>query len=170
MSFAEDGVAGREYGKLLAELLDDAQKTKASLESRAAGVITTSAALVTLLFGFAAIATRTSQFRPSPTQLAELRFALAAIVAASALGVLVNAPLFYRTVSTTEVARLTEERFWTYADRSEAGRMVARSQVKVLRWARRMNTGKGVLLVAAVLMQVTGVALLAVAVINILTP
>ena len=83
----------------MADLLEDAQKTKASLESRAAGVITTSAALVTLVFGFAAIATRTSQFRPSSAQLTELRFALGAIVAASALAVLVNAPLFYRAVS-----------------------------------------------------------------------
>jgi hypothetical protein len=117
-----DGVAGLEYGKLLADLLEDAQKTKASLESRAAGVITTSAALVTLLFGFSAIATRSTQFRPTPAQLTELRFALAAIVAASALGVLVNTPLFYRAVNIREVARLTEKHFWTYADRTEAAR------------------------------------------------
>jgi len=46
-----DEVAGAEYASLLNDLIDDAQKTKESLESRAAGVITTSAALVTLLFG-----------------------------------------------------------------------------------------------------------------------
>lgn len=161
-------VAGAEYASLLNDLLDDAQKTKESLESRAAGVITTSAALVTLLFGFVAVTSTTTQTHFPSSAVGSLAGALVLIVTASALAILVTAPFVYRDVSTSEIKRLTEQRFWVYPDRIEATRMVARARVRTLRWARGMNTAKGVVLVLAIIAEVVGIGLLAATVIAVI--
>jgi hypothetical protein len=65
--------------------------------------------------------------------------------------------------------RLTQERFWTYQDRVEAARMVARARVEALRWARRMNTAKGVLLILAIASEVVGIGVLATVVVSVLS-
>jgi len=162
-------VAGAEYASLLNDLIDDANKTKASLESRAGGVITTSAALVTLLVGFAAVTSASSPRHLPSSAVQSLAIALVLIVTASALAILVTAPFVYREVSTGEIERLTEQQFWIYEDRIEAMRMVARSRVKTLRWARGMNTAKGVVLVLAIAAEVAGIGLLAETVIAVMS-
>jgi hypothetical protein len=163
-----DEVAGAEYAGLLNDLIEDAQKTKASLESRAAGVITTSAALVTLLFGFAAITSTSSRHLPS-SAVHGLAIALVLIVTASALAILATAPFVYLDVSTREIQRLTQKPFWIYQDRIEAKRMVAKARVKTLRWARGMNTAKGVVLVIAIVAEVVGIGWLATTVIAVMS-
>src|SRR5690348_2751196 len=54
---------GSVYGAFVSRQLDDERSRKESLEARAAGVITSSGVLVTLLFGLAAITTNTKNFR-----------------------------------------------------------------------------------------------------------
>jgi hypothetical protein len=161
-------VAGAEYAGLLDDLLKDVQQTKASLESRAGGVVTTSAALVTLLFGFTAV-TRAAGRPQFPSFAARrLSIALVLIVAAAALAILVTAPFRYRSVGVNEMQRLTEQSLWAYEDRTEAARMVARARIGELRWARQMNTAKGLLLLLAIIAEVAGIGLLAATVIAIL--
>lgn len=160
-------IAGTEYTALLGDLIRDVQQTKASLESRAAGVVTTSAALVTLLFAFTAVATATGTPH-FPSFAGRLSVALTLIVTAAAMAILVTAPLPYRSPSINEMQPLTEQSLWAYEDRSEAARIVAQARVRELRWARKMNTIKGWLLLLAILAEVGGIGVLAATVTAIL--
>lgn len=163
-------VAGADYATLLNELLDDAHKTTASLEGRASGVITTSGALVTLLFGFVAVASTTTHTLMPSSAVGHLAIALVFIVIASAFAILVTLPLVFPDVSTGEMERLTEKPLWVYADRIEATRMIARSRVKTLRWTRRVNTAKGIVLAVAMVAEVVGIGFVALTVIAVGAP
>lgn len=74
----------------------------------------------------------------------------------------------YKSVSVNEMQRLTDQSSWAYEDRTEAARMVARARVRELRWARKMNTAKGSLLLLAIIAEVGGIGLLATTLIAIL--
>ena len=167
-SGAAQDVAGAEYARLLDALLADAASTKGSLESRAAGVITTSAALVTLLFGFAAVAAAKGAAQIPADASGSLAVALVLIVIASVLALIVTAPFVYGDVSTNGMERLTEETLWVYTDVVEASRMVAKVRVKALRWMRLMNTAKSIILVLAILAEVAGIGVLAATVVAML--
>ena len=126
--------------------LEDAQSSrKASLESRGTGIITTSGALVTLLFGLVAVLTGSKTFVfPAPGR-GYLTAAIILFVLAVGLGIVINLPLSYRaTQLTTE--DLKEVWNWSSAD---AMAKIAVTRLVTIASARRANTIKAWLLFAA---------------------
>ena len=164
-----DPVAGLEYAKLIDGLLADAGKVKDSLEARAAGVITTSGALVTLLFGFTAVVAAKDAPQIPAGAKSRLAVALVLIVLAAACSLLIAIPGFYRSVTTEKAAQLTRREFWIYKDVNEAARLVAAAKVDTLRSARRLNTWKSFALIASILAELAGIGFLAAAVVGVLS-
>lgn len=92
------------YADFIKSMLDAEDSRKSSLEQRGIGVITTSGALVTLLFGLTATITSAKTFTLPPAARDWLTPAAILFVAAAAAGILVNVPLFYGKI---EVSRAT---------------------------------------------------------------
>jgi hypothetical protein len=133
--------------KFIAEQVEAEESRKTSLETRGLSVITTSAALVTLLFGLAALTTSRKRFFqphdvPGLMSLALLFFALAA-----GGGILTNLPLPYKNVKPLEL-RWAVRDLW--GDTGEmASQRVSATHVKFLHRAQIINQIKGYILAVA---------------------
>jgi len=148
------------YSQFLDSLLQSEAVRKSSLEQRALAVITTSAALVTLLSGLAAISSHYRSFRILSESghwffASSILFVLAAIV-----GIVVNAPLFYGQI---ELTKKTLKDAWD-DNVSDAQAAVASARLEQLTAARHANTIKAWALLISTVFEVGAVGLLTVAV------
>lgn len=138
---------GSVYGAFVSLQLDDQRSLKDSLESRAAGVITSSGVLVTLLFGLAAITTHTKNFQLPSSAHIPLIVALGAFVSAFGLAVAVGVPFRYKAVTP---AGLEQIRIDKWRDREwVALRRIAGTEIVQFEGYLRANRIKAWLLLAA---------------------
>ena len=155
-----DAIAGDVYGDLIVDHFERQAERKASIEQRGLAVISTSAALVTLLFALVAIITGQDSFSLTGVERMVLGLSLALFVVAAVLGLLTNITRTYQYVSTDMLQSLTQPDIWR-GSKPEAQRQVARARVHMLRTARRQNGAKAKLLSRAIITEVAAVGALA---------
>jgi len=150
------------YADYLKDQLTAEDARKASLEQRGLAVISTSGALVTLLFGLVALSTKARQtFRLEEEPKYLLAVAVGVFLLAAACALATNAPVSYERVKPDAIkGRLKEQ---PLRDEGAAKRDIALTSVKVLRDAKARNQTKAMLLFAALILEVVAVALVAAA-------
>jgi hypothetical protein len=150
------------YAEYLKEQLTAEDARKASLEQRGLAVITTSGALVTLLFGLVALSTKarqTFELEDEPKYL--LAVAVGVFLLAALCALATNMPVTYARVSPDAIrGKLKED---PVPGEDAARREIALTSVKVLRSAKRRNQAKARLLFAGLILEVAAVALVAAA-------
>jgi hypothetical protein len=162
------GSAGPVYATLVENQLGEETARKTSFEARGITVITTSAALVGLLFGFSALVAGADTFTLPPAAVVFLSTSATLFVVAAILSIVCNWPLKYRQVELADLRRLTNEQFW-WGEEAVAKRRVAEARVEILSRARELNAIKGRFLLAAMMIEVIAIGALAVGVIIIIT-
>ena len=155
-----------DVGTVLGAELDEAFRVerakKATSESKGLSVITTSGALVTLLFGLVAVATGKNE-RPTGGAAAGFLFAgIAFFAAASMLGIYCNAPGRYLEIDPGSLTSMTTPEVWS-KDAAEAQRELALAHIRILQNWRQVNLSRARVLLAAISLEVAGVAAVAVA-------
>jgi hypothetical protein len=145
------------------EQLEAEDKRKASFEQRGLAVVTTSGALVTLLFGLAALSTRSkSTFELESAARLPLVLALGLFVAAAIFALLTNWPLNYEWVDPCDVRRSLGKK--PPPSEQRAAKDIALTRLSVLEAAREKNALKGRLLIIALTLEVLAVTGVAVAI------
>lgn len=157
-------IAGTDvYSDFVKSLIDAEAARKSSIEAKGVAVITTSSALVAILFGLVtAITSRTSFTLPTETH-GWLLAAIIAFVLAAAGAILVSFPLPYGQTDIT----ISDLRGWWGDSVSDAEAAVAGLRLRSLAAARRMNAIKAGMLCAASIAEFAGLVLLTVGVIQI---
>jgi hypothetical protein len=141
-----------EYAK--AEL-DLQHSRKDSLEQRGLAVVTTSGALVTLLFGLVAVLTDVTDFALPNAARPWLYSALGLFFLAALGALLTNAPLRYVTVKPEDLREAARTRWEDSA--KAAHRKVFITRVNVMADTKRKNDLKGRVLLAAMAAEVLAV-------------
>src|SRR5712691_2173112 len=138
-------VSGSSFGPTIRAQLDEERARKTSLESRGIGIVTSSGALATLLFGLVTFT------RGSINQLhldvggtakwalvvGVLLFAIAAL-----MGLGANLPLNYREAAVVRLENRVKPEEWSKEEPIEAARRDAKLNVDVLKSARGANVWK----------------------------
>lgn len=151
------------YGAYIKEQVDAQQARKASLEQRGLSVITSSGALVTLLFGLAALSTKEAQTFALPGAARVLLvLALASFFGAILSAIGSNLPFKYEMPLVPALRAVVDDR-WGDSEQ-DAERRLARTRLKMLESAKAKNTVKAYWLFTAVGFEVAAVALVASAV------
>ncbi|OPY77672.1 MAG: hypothetical protein A4E65_02654 [Syntrophorhabdus sp. PtaU1.Bin153] len=160
---AGETAGGSVYGPLIKSQLAEEAGRKTSFEQRGVAVITTSGVLVSLLFGLAAVVTKSDTFvLPIPAKNF-LVVSLILFVLAAVAGIISNWPLRYLQVEVSELKRFIEPKLWSGSSET-AARRVAEAQVAVLARSRKLNLLKGRALLAGMILEVAAVVSLAMAV------
>ena len=157
----EGGNGGALYAEYIKELLDAQEARKASLEQRGLAVISTSAALVTILFGLTALSARRSKLDIPDTAAALLIAALVFFVLAALSAIITNLPRSYEGVQVDPLRDAVRNR-WEDSE-TTASKMVALTRLKVLATAKEKNEQKGVALMVAMSFEIIAVVLVGVA-------
>lgn len=162
-------VAGSVYATVIGDQLTQLRALKASLEQRALAVITTSGALVTLLFAFSGVTTSVKEAVPKGLALAvPTRTILAAaaglFVIAVILALAVNDPRQYHELEERDLQRIRQPRKWNSSNTARAAQRVAKLQDSVIRSFRKRNNQKAWILRFAIVAEVAAVVALGVAV------
>jgi hypothetical protein len=161
---------GAVYGDLLKDELEAQEARKSSLEQRGLAVVTTSGALVTLLFALGALSTKASETFTltghAPTYLA---IALIGFIAAAVAALGTNIPLRYEAVKADEIKnRLDDSEFVLSEDK--ATKDVALTRVKVLKSAKEKNGIKAMILLVAMGLEVIAVGFVGAAIWVVISP
>lgn len=156
--------AGAIYASLVDSQLDEENRRKASFEARGIAVITTSAALVSLLFGILGAVANSDSFELGGASRGFLITSAVLFVAAAVAGLSSNWPLKYQQVEVDNLRQLTTQQYWD-GEASVASRRVAEVKVEVLSRARGLNRLKGRLLLMGLFVEVLAVLALAISVI-----
>jgi hypothetical protein len=156
------------YADFVKDELAAQDARKASFEQRGITVITTSGVLVTLLLGLAALSTKKADTFVLPAGADDaLSIALVLFVAAAVSALLGNVPLKYDAVRPEDVkARLKEE---DPRDAAQAAKDIGLTRLNALTDAKRKNTWKGWLLIAALSFEIVAVGFVAYGVQEVLT-
>jgi hypothetical protein len=157
------------YGEYLQQQLAEQATRKSSFEQRGLAVVTTAGTLVTLLFGLAAIASRTGKGDPfSHEEKVWLAIALVFFVLSALAALWTNLPIKYEAVEASDVkGRLKEQ---PLRDADAARRDIALTQTKVLEDAMTKNALKGRLLFAAMSLEVVAVTCVGIAIFEVINP
>jgi uncharacterized membrane protein (DUF106 family) len=140
---------------------EDARKN--SLEQRGVGVITTSGALVTLVFALVAVVIGGEHFRlPSEAHI-PLYFALGFFVAAVLIAIGTNVPRRFQRVDPTDLDEVVNTDRWNDSV-SDAFREVAATRLKELKSSQQRNQETAKLLIFAMLFEVLAICSVAAAV------
>lgn len=160
----DDGgpVAGDHYLSLIADQLQEERRSKHSLEQRGVAVVTTSGALSALLFGFAALASRSGGLGPWPSFL--VAESLVLFVAAAVQGLRIQGPAAYAEVKLASLQKVLRQSYWEGPTRI-GSRRSGEIQVQLIETARVVNDGKGKALRLAIRLELLAVVLLTSAII-----
>jgi hypothetical protein len=151
------------YTDFIKTLTDAESSRKTSIESKGTGIITTSSALVTILFGLVAVVTSRTSFTLSVSAHGWLVGAIIAFVVAAATAILISFPLPYGQTTIT----VEDLRQWWGDSGVVAEAAVSGLRLRQLTAARRTNAIKAGVLCVACAAELTGLILLTVAVIKI---
>lgn len=149
------------------EELDAESERKASLESRAITVITSSGTLVTLLLGLAALVTKSSKFRLDRPERWLLAVSALLFVIAAAFGIVASTPFKFLLVDPRSLVSTVSAKVWA-TDGTELSRELTTARLAQLGDIRSRNELRAEILVAALTAQVTAVLLTATAVAAVL--
>ena len=153
--------------KLVQDQLTEERATKSSLEARAIAVITSSGALATLIFGLAALVTKSATYElPQPARLV-LGATLVAFLAAAVLAIVAARPGTYQEV-TIDSLRAAAGVQAMNAPAVQGEPAIASVLVDIIAAAREKNAEKARFLRTAVTAEAVAAVLLAVAVAIIL--
>lgn len=152
------------HAEYVKELVSLEETRKDSLEKRGLAVITTAGALVTLLFGLAALSTRKSQTfsLPTPAEIS-LAIGLGLFFVSACIAIATNVPLPYRGLDVKLLRRDLECGDWS-APVEAAAQKVTGTRLRVLEDATTKNGRKAKLLLAALAFEVLAVAAVAAAI------
>jgi Kef-type K+ transport system membrane component KefB len=153
---------GGTYAAFIEKELEDQRASKASIEQRGVAVVSTTGILVTLLFGFSAIA-RDSEKLDVPSS-AHLWFylALAAFVIAASLALLANIPRKYQGPKPAVLMAVIRTK---WGDPSNiARRRVSSTRIAMIESYQQVNRWKAIALAFAIGSEVAAVLFLAVAI------
>jgi hypothetical protein len=156
------------YGEFLKDELAAQETRKASFEQRGLAVVTTSGALVTLLFGLAALST-TGKSQELPSDAKKwLAAALVVFVIAAVLALVTNFPFFYNGPKPAAIkARLNQK---PIRGEDAARRDVALTRANMLKDVKKKNGLKGGLLFGAMTFEVVAVGFVGVAIFEVIHP
>jgi hypothetical protein len=146
---------GELYRAFIERQVTDQNVRKASLEQRGIAVITTSGALVTLLFALVATITKTEGYVLPSAARYPLYGAIALFVLAAIAAITANVPLSYQTANVDALQAAVRD-FWDDSE-ATAGRRIAATDLKVLRAAKRANQLKAYILMWALIVEVVAV-------------
>ena len=141
-SLSVPDVNGSSYGPTIRAQLDEERARKASLESRGVGIVTSSGALTTLLFGLVAFSRGSaSQFHLPLSNASKWALIVsgAFFAVAALLGVISNAPMPYEEALIPPLRKRIDPVEWKAQDPIEAARRDARLNVDILESARKWN-------------------------------
>jgi hypothetical protein len=161
-----DDDAGPVYAALVDEQLKQENDRKVSFEARGLAIITTSAALVSLLFGLSGVVTKSSSFELAGIPGIFLIVSASLFVVAAILGLASNWPMKYQQVEIENLRELTSERYWS-GEGTVGKRRVAEVRVEILARARVLNVRKGNFVIVGILCEVLAVSALAISVVAI---
>ena len=150
------------YDDLVTRLLDNEDAQQASLESRAASLITTAGAFITILFGITTFGHRNMTSLPNAS-IVFLGIGLALLVLSATVAVLVHQPL--RTLYVDPDAMLDELRLYWGEPRQDAQIRIAATRARVLPTVRHANEKKAQFLRISTASQVSAMLTIAVAII-----
>jgi hypothetical protein len=154
---AQGELSGPVIAELIAKEVEATRTKAASLQSRGLAVISSSGALVTLLFGLSALATKAQNFTlPANTRL-PLYLAVVFLILAASAAIITNAPRSRDAIAISTLRPLLEENLWN-APAIYAQRAVARSQLDVFAGERRINIKMARLLQTAIAFELIGIA------------
>jgi hypothetical protein len=167
-SLAEPVIApAAAYPEYVKELADAQEIRLASIEARAASVVTVSGTLVTLLFALTSLVTRVTTFRLPPAATGWLIAAVAAFLISGGASIIANLP---QRVWALDPALMREELWdrWGSAGDSPAEKITA---TRLAQWqaSRQLAQLKARLLILAVSAQIVAVGCVAVGALRILT-
>jgi hypothetical protein len=154
-----DSAGSSIYTDYIKEQVDREDARKESLEKRGLSLITSSGALVTVLFGLAAFVTDSDDFKLPDSANVLLSLALIAFFASGLFAIATNFPMNYEEVEPSELRTAIKER-WEDTQRV-AERETSFTRIKVLLSARRQNGRKASLLFVSIVAQVAGVGFVA---------
>jgi choline-glycine betaine transporter len=154
-------IAGDYYSKLVDAQLVEERSRKASLEQRAGGVITTSGAVVTLIFAFTSLIKGSNVSHVPDAARIELMAALAFLLMAVVLALVIGFPRKYEEVDEASLKDHVAKSEWMNSDVAEAHRLMAEVIVGIITTARGYNDDKANLLFWAVALEVVGIVALA---------
>jgi hypothetical protein len=153
----DGGLAGPVIAELIAKEVEAARASAASVQSRGLAVISSSGTLVILLFGLSALATKAQNFSlPTHTKL-PLYLAAVFLVLAALAGIATNLPRKRDAIPPSKLRPLLEADLWS-APAVHAQREVAMSQLTVFESERRSNVKMAYLLIAAIMLEIIGIA------------
>ncbi len=160
-------VKGSSYGPTIQAQLTEERARKTSLEARGIGIVTSSGALATLLFGLAAFTRGTfNQLHIPITGAGKWALITAAglFAAAAVLGVLSNAPLPYEEALVPPLRQRVEETEWIALDPVGAARRDANLNVDIIDSARKWNGVKALLVLGGIVFEALAAIAVSVAV------
>jgi hypothetical protein len=158
--------ASDRYWELVKEQLAEERARKNSLEQRGVAVITSAGALVTLLFGLTALATKAANYILPDLGRVLLVGAGVLFLLAGVLAIAVNWAVSYSEV-TPEGLRDLQSADWS-GDESAAAKEVVAAWTDIIEVARSKNGQKGRYLRAAMLSELVALTLVAAAVVVVL--
>jgi hypothetical protein len=166
---ATDG--DEEGGTIIAEVIvhekESARAATTSSQARELAVISSAGTLVTLLFGLSALATKAADFvLPSATKL-PLHLAAAFLVAAAIAGIATNAPRRSDVMALKNLRPLIEGELW-HVPAFHAEQEIARTRLTIAENARTLNITMSRFLLAAIILEIAGVACVTWAVITLI--
>lgn len=162
-------IAGDHYAELIEERLTEERARKASLEQRGFSIVTTSGALVTLLF---AVTTLTlGQDAPELPLVAyiALVLGLALFILAGALGLVISIPRTYQEPDVPTLRGFVDDDAKWQGNPIEGQQSTADVRLKVVEDADTWNSKKASMLKWGVWLEVGAVGMVAVAVLATLT-
>jgi hypothetical protein len=152
--------------KLIDDQLTHERNVRASLESRAVAVVTTSGTLVTLLLALAATVTKPPDFRLSASAAIFILASLVVFIASAVLAIVAIGPRKHVAISEKDLEEWVEKSWDSSEDLQ--GPNLALASIGLIRGTREINQHKGHILLLAILAQILAVLLLALAVATIL--
>lgn len=138
-------VSGSSFSRTIKDQLDEERQRKNSLEARGIGIVTSSGALATLLFGLVAF-TRGTNPQPhwdigTPAKVA-LLIGVALFAFAALMGLAANFPGDYKEASVKKLRERVQSELWNKPDAVEAARYDAEVSVGTIDAARQINSAK----------------------------
>jgi hypothetical protein len=158
-----DELAGSVYVDLIHDQLVDEDARKTSCEQRGITVITTSAALASLLFGLTSVVTRATHTSIPEWARNALYGALGFFALAAVAAIFTNLPLAYKGINTDDLRKLVERPHWE-GPKPQAARGAAKAHLDQIDAARAANNLKARALQIALILEVAAVISVAISV------
>lgn len=156
--------AGKVYQTMVGSLLAAEYDRRAKIEARGSTIVTTSASLLTLVFGLTVVVTGKDYAFTNGFAILALLAALSSFVISTVLGIVIqNYSFAYKVISPETLRQLTDNASW---DRTAnfAARADVSQQVTTICSLREVNERKSRLVTVSLVFQVVAITLLSVSI------